>query len=80
MATDTTGQVAGWTAAAPVSPRCIYAGVIEHSVYVASTARGQRLGLTLLNTLISSSEAAGTWTLRCSPTDSPPDHKTQPHR
>jgi phosphinothricin acetyltransferase len=30
----TAGQVTGWVAAAPVSDRYVYAGVVEHSVYV----------------------------------------------
>ena len=30
----TGGQVAGWVAASAVSGRCVYAGVVEHSVYV----------------------------------------------
>ena len=28
------GQVAGWVAASAISGRCVYAGVVEHSVYV----------------------------------------------
>ena len=35
------GQVAGWVAAAPVSGRCVYAGVIEHSIYVHPDHTGQ---------------------------------------
>src|SRR5690242_3614807 len=35
-----TGQVLGWVAASAVSPRPVYAGVIEHSVYVDAAARG----------------------------------------
>jgi len=39
-----TGQLLGWTAASPVSSRCVCAGVIEHSVYVdpGHRGRGQR--------------------------------------
>jgi L-amino acid N-acyltransferase YncA len=36
-----TGQVTGWVAASPVSGRRVYAGVVEHSVYVHPAARGQ---------------------------------------
>jgi phosphinothricin acetyltransferase len=55
--------VVGWITAAPVSSRCCYAGVAEISAYVAEEARGQGIGSILLDTLIESTEAAGTWTL-----------------
>ena len=35
------GQVTGLVAASQVSGRCVYAGVVEHSVYVHPAARGQ---------------------------------------
>jgi L-amino acid N-acyltransferase YncA len=35
------GQVTGWVAAPQVSGRCVYAGVVEHSVYVHPAARSQ---------------------------------------
>src|SRR5215813_5691965 len=38
----------GWTACVPVSDRCVYAGVVEHSVYVHPDARGQGIGRQLL--------------------------------
>ena len=57
------GQVAGWVTASPVSGRCVYAGVVEHSVYVHPAARGQRIGRALLDALIASTEAAGIWTI-----------------
>jgi phosphinothricin acetyltransferase len=34
VALDPDGRVLGWTAASAVSDRCVYAGVVEHSVYV----------------------------------------------
>ena len=58
------GEVLGWVAAVAVSDRCVYAGVVEHSVYVARTARGQGVGASLLKQLISSTEAAGIWTIQ----------------
>lgn len=58
------GQVTGWVAASPVSGRCVYAGVIEHSVYVRPAARGQGVGRALLDALIASTEAAGIWTIQ----------------
>jgi L-amino acid N-acyltransferase YncA len=56
--------VLGWVAASAVSGRCVYAGVIEHSVYVHPGARGQGAGRRLLNALITSAEAAGIWTIQ----------------
>lgn len=57
------GRGAGWAALAPVSSRCVYAGVAEVSVYVAAKARGQGVGTALLSALVASSEAGGVWTL-----------------
>jgi len=58
------GAVLGWIAASPVSSRCVYEGVVEHSVYVHPGARGRGIGRQLLTTLISSTEAAGIWTIQ----------------
>jgi phosphinothricin acetyltransferase len=58
------GRVAGWVALSPVSDRCCYAGVGEHSVYVAEDARGRGVGRGLLTALIESTERAGIWTLQ----------------
>jgi L-amino acid N-acyltransferase YncA len=60
----TAGQVTGWVAVSAVSGRCVYAGVVEHSVYVHPAARGQGIGRRLLETLIASTEAAGIWTIQ----------------
>jgi L-amino acid N-acyltransferase YncA/DNA-binding transcriptional ArsR family regulator len=62
-ATDT-GEVLGWAAASAVSGRCAYAGVVEHSVYVAANARRKGVGAALLQALIDSTEAAGIWTIQ----------------
>jgi L-amino acid N-acyltransferase YncA len=56
-------EVTGWVAASAVSGRCVYAGVVEHSVYVRPGARGQGTGRRLLDALIASTEAAGIWTI-----------------
>jgi phosphinothricin acetyltransferase len=56
--------VVGWVAAVRVSERCVYAGVVEHSVYVHPAARGRGAGTALLRTLIDSTEAAGIWTIQ----------------
>jgi phosphinothricin acetyltransferase len=57
-------RVLGWVAASPVSARPVYEGVVEHSVYVSGTNRGQGVGRALLDQLISSTEAAGVWTIQ----------------
>lgn len=59
-------DVVGWVAASAISDRCVYAGVVEHSVYVHASRRGQRIGLRLLDALIASTEAAGIWTIQSS--------------
>ncbi|MFF9165239.1 GNAT family N-acetyltransferase [Streptomyces longwoodensis] len=64
VAVDDTGRVLGWVAAVPVSDRCAYAGVVEHSVYVHPEARGRRVGAALLRALIASTEAVGIWTIQ----------------
>ncbi|MGW1138459.1 N-acetyltransferase family protein [Streptomyces zhihengii] len=58
------GRVLGWAAAVPVSDRCAYAGVVEHSVYVHPAARGRGVGLALLEALLASTDAAGIWTVQ----------------
>ncbi len=64
IATDTEGNVLGWVAASAVSDRCVYAGVVEHSVYVRPDARGRGVGHLLLEALIWSTERAGIWTIQ----------------
>ena len=64
VATDTAGNVLGWVAGSPVSYRCVYAGVVEHSVYVRPDACGRGVGHQLLDALIRSTERAGIWTIQ----------------
>lgn len=64
VAVDDDGAVVGWVAAVPVSDRCVYAGVVEHSVYVDPAARGRGIGRALLDALIASTEQAGIWTIQ----------------
>lgn len=64
VAVDDTGKVLGWAAVVPVSDRCVYAGVVEHSVYVHPDARGRGVGRGLLDALARSTEAAGIWTIQ----------------
>jgi L-amino acid N-acyltransferase YncA len=59
-------RVLGWVAASAVSSRCVYAGVIEHSIYVDPAARGLGVARILLRALINSSESAGIWTVQSS--------------
>jgi L-amino acid N-acyltransferase YncA len=58
------GAVLGWVAVTRVSPRPVYAGVVEHSVYVDAGARGRGVGRALLQRLFTSTEAAGIWTIQ----------------
>jgi phosphinothricin acetyltransferase len=58
------GELVGWVALAPVSERCVYAGVAENSVYVAASARGQGIGRRLLEAVLGSADAAGIWTIQ----------------
>lgn len=64
VAVDADGVVLGWAAVAPVSGRCVYAGVVEASVYVHPAAAGQGVGKVLLHALIASAEDAGIWTVQ----------------
>ena len=58
------GEVVGWAALSPVSDRCCYRGVAEHSIYIAERVRGLGIGRQLLAALVASSEAGGLWTLQ----------------
>ncbi|MEV4612577.1 N-acetyltransferase family protein [Kitasatospora sp. NPDC049258] len=58
------GEVLGWAAVSAVSTRPAYAGVVEHSVYVHPAARGRGVAAALLRALITSTEAAGIWTIQ----------------
>ena len=58
------GEVVGWAAAAPVSPRACYAGVAETSVYVDARYRGRGVGGALLHRQVEAADAGGLWTLQ----------------
>jgi L-amino acid N-acyltransferase YncA len=64
VAVDGDGRVVGWVACSQVSERCVYAGVVEHSVYVDPDHQGQGIGRALLTALIESTEQAGIWTIQ----------------
>nr|WP_123570761.1 GNAT family N-acetyltransferase [Frigoribacterium sp. PhB118] len=63
---DTTGTVLGWVAASATSARPAYAGVVEHSVYVAAAAQGRGIGWDLLASFLNSVDASGIWTVQSS--------------
>lgn len=60
------GRILGWAAVSAVSSRPAYAGVVEHSVYVAADARGRGVGALLLQALADSTEGGGIWTIQAS--------------
>ena len=64
VAVNGDGQMLGWVAAASVSERCVYRGVVEHSVYVDTEARRRGIAAALLAAFIGSTEAAGIWTVQ----------------
>ena len=51
--------VIGWAATYPYSPRPVYAGIAEYSVYVASVAHGLGVGRALLAALLDQARAHG---------------------
>lgn len=64
VAVSDDGAVIGWVAVAAVSSRPVYAGVVEHSVYVDSAVHGRGVGRVLLAAMIASTEAVGIWTVQ----------------
>jgi phosphinothricin acetyltransferase len=60
------GRVVGWAALSPTSRRACYAGVVEHSVYVARDFRGVGVGRALLEALIAGADTSGLWTVQTS--------------
>ncbi|WP_034609962.1 GNAT family N-acetyltransferase [Cellulomonas sp. URHD0024] len=64
VALDEHRRVVGWAAAAAVSDRCAYSGVVEHSVYVDPSAQGRGVGRALLQALAANAESRGFWTVQ----------------
>lgn len=64
VAIDLDDRVLGWAAAATTSERCVYAGVVEHSIYIDPVRAGHGVGRALLDALIATTEAAGIWTIQ----------------
>jgi phosphinothricin acetyltransferase len=63
VALDDEDRVVGWAAARAVSGRCVYAGVVEHSVYVDPAVSGRGVGRRRLDARVASTEDAGIWTI-----------------
>jgi L-amino acid N-acyltransferase YncA len=63
LVAEVDGDVVGWAALSPYSPRHCYRGVAEESVYVGAAARGKGVGRALLSALIERADAEGYWTL-----------------
>ena len=63
VATDEHGEIVGFARVSAYSTRRAYAGVGEHGVYVAPTARNQGVGLMLMNALADAAERAGYYKL-----------------
>lgn len=57
-------RILGWAAVSPVSSRCVYAGVVENSVYVGKEFKGMGIGDALLKALIERTERNGIWMLQ----------------
>ena len=55
------GQVVAWASAGPYRSRPAYAGVAEHSVYVARAARGTGAGVAALEALCRAYAERGFW-------------------
>ncbi len=58
------GEVLGWVAASAVSSRPVYAGVVEHSIYVHPGCQAHGIGRALLAAFFAAAEDAGVWTIQ----------------
>ena len=58
------GEVKGWVATSPVSDRCVYAGVVEDTIYLGAQSGGKGVGKALMDRLVTSTESAGMWTIQ----------------
>lgn len=63
VAYDGEGQVMGWAALTPVSPRDCYRGVGAVSIYVDRGRMRMGVGRALLLALVDAAEQAGIWTV-----------------
>src|SRR3954451_21485905 len=63
VAVDGDGTLLVFARVSPYSDRCVYAGVGEHGVYVARSARGDGIGRRVLDALCLAAEAPGLYKL-----------------
>jgi len=63
LVVESAGRVVAFAAAGAYRSRPCYAGIAEHSVYVAAAARGLGAGRAALGALIETYEARGFWKL-----------------
>lgn len=61
MVAEHDGRVVAWAGAGPYRARSAYAGVAEHSVYVARSARGHGVGRVVLEALCRAYAERGFW-------------------
>lgn len=61
LVAEETGRIVAWAGAGPYRTRPAYAGVAEHSVYVARAARGQGAGRVVLDALCRAYADRGFW-------------------
>jgi L-amino acid N-acyltransferase YncA len=66
LVAELNGTVVGWAAASAVSARPVYAGVIEHSLYISADSRGSGIGRQLLAAFLTAADEAGVWTVQSS--------------
>jgi L-amino acid N-acyltransferase YncA len=59
-------EIVGWVGLQPVSPRKVYEGVVEVTIYIDPAHSGKGIGTALIKHMISESEKAGIWTLYAS--------------
>jgi len=57
-------EVLGWAALYQVSSRCVYAGVVELSIYIGENARGNGVGTALMQHLINYTETHNIWSIQ----------------
>jgi phosphinothricin acetyltransferase len=55
-------RVVGWVACTPYSSRHVYRGVVEESLYIDESVRGQGIGRALLTHFLNAADTSGVWT------------------
>jgi L-amino acid N-acyltransferase YncA len=57
------GEVVGWAHASSYRTSKYYSGIVEYSIYIASSAHGQGVGTILLEAFFTACEIVGIWKL-----------------